>query len=1295
MSREDVWLFIIYPIKVSTGLEEAIFWGTRGFTTGDATQESATTIPEGLSSIANVYFDGVIEGSAMNVRRSILGGRTVFGKRSTIDFGRLKATLVDNDIVISDYEWSGARMLAYYAESPSLFGDFDLRRTLSVIGEPRVVKGANSFVEMSVGTLDNSLGRPMQRERYKGYGTGLRLGETTDGLFPDSNGNGSTVGSAAHHPAQWVGTGDFTLSMKIRFERPYGGVIPDGTLLTSAPLTVEWTLTDTLDISWPDAGGTKTVSIADGIPDWAMRAYIDPDDPYNMVITRDTTNRTVKVYFNGHQTGSGTWIAADDPVSPGTSASDSFTLGQYATGLDPTPLWCIFGLSIYDALYTPDELENLDGDAKCHYSFDEGAGLEVFERGGRSLEENAYLITGTAQYIQFADNAVWSFGSESAARVRVTFAVPIGAVERSEVTYLAYKANVFRIYVGQSDDKVRASFYDGTGAAWMTDLIADEAVVPGEIYTVDLVMSEITQVARLYVNGELNDKRTETGTTFNTTSNLVYAGGTSTTTGDVAWIFDLGVWHRNPGGNEINQQWSQKLTGGEPGLEAYFPMDEGSGTTLKDLVTYDYDTETSTYSGTVSGGEWVTSKMTLSMTTGSHNHWTDSWTGRASFAGKNKPEGLGYVIGKTPLPINPVMGIYQLHRGKINGVTRATDGGDSLINAGDCTDLMNTFTEDNRFRVPGTVSISTSDDQLVGVGTQFRLWLLPGHTYNVNGDQVVIESVEDDQNATLLDNGPATSSGVKLYRSQPRPGFFRTDLSRGLIQFGQPPQYGYEVDFEGSVDEIEGYATDPATLAKLTVENAVGDQWRWLNYSPESNPTSLQFEFGDVLEYSNTSFSVGGWIKPDRGNFIFLRPNEPHWIGRRNGWELRHQVGNDSDPDDQWKVHATFLDNSDVRFEATSTEPLADGEAVHVAMAVDRVNDELRLYIDGVLQGTPTDISTAGIMKSTSDDLTIGKDYDLGGYSTDLFLYVGPHYASSDPDFAANSYDIMRYRKPRQSEVDAYWGMEEKLGVTIADEYGTYDGAPDGTYGKGVAKNPGGAIARVDTSALSTLTWDGNPAQVWAGSGDVEAREWLDRLARTWQGWWGIGIDGKLTVGQFDPNAASSATIPLVDVETSAHDVEAKMAVQPASEIKVGYALREMVFSEGSMFAFSDPVRMEQVLGRLDSQFEYVSKEIDDPYVDAVPLEYLTASSTRAGATAVMRWLKGLFSGTSWLLSFAVEWLPDLTYQNGDVVTLEQMPIATDGTPGGTAATGVIVEINDQPESGVSEITVWLADIVE
>lgn len=1283
MSRSGTWLAVAFPRLASTGVVTPLYWGTRSLTTGSSSEETATV--DGVASIADTYFDGVMDGAGTSVKRSVMGGgSTLFSSRSRADFGSLRITLSGSSLAVSDYEWSGARILLYYADGfPSLFSDYSLRRSLRFVGEPEVVGGSDDYATFKVGTWDYSLGRPVQRDRYKGTGSGIRLGENTD--FPDSTGVASTVGTTAHHPGHLYDA-DFTIAAKVRLEPPVGGTVGSVTLLDTgagaSTLRIKFDhINDDAEISWPDSGGTNTVSVAGGFPTWVR----SEEEVRTVIVSRDTATRTVKVYWDGVLAGSQTWIAADDPVIPLANVADSVSIGGGG-------FYSIFGLSMYREVLDPDGVDDLGADAAVHYGFNEGSGLEVFERNDRVVAETGYLITGTAQYVQFADNSVWDFGDHAEARVRVTFSVP--EIPASTAAYILYRGSVVRIYVSQTDGKLYAGFYDGTGAAWMTSLVSLNAITPGEVYTVDLVMSENSQVARLYLDGELQEKRTYTGVTFNSVVAATYAGGAGTADGDGAWIFDVGVWHKNSSAREISDEWSTKLTGGEYGIKAYFPFDEGSGTTVYDSVTFDPDTGTSTYSGTLSGGEWATSKLDLTMGSGSHNHWTDSYEGGPTLAGRWKPEGLGRVIGKSPTPVNMASGVYQLHRSQILQVIRATDGGSVLYNAGDCDDLFSTFTENGRFRLPGTVSISTANDQLVGVGTQFTAWLLPGHTYNVNGDQVVIESVEDDWNATLLNNGPATSSGVNIYRSQPRAGWFRTDLSRGLIQFGGPPQFAYEVEYLGGVDEVHGFSSEPTGIAQVAIEGAIGERWRWLDYATgnKSGLPAYEFDFGNNFENASTSFSAGGWVKPDESTngFVFLGYEEPMWMGRRLGWELRYKVGNDTSPEEQYRVKATFLDASDVRFTATSIEPLSDREAHLVAMAVDRVNDELRLYVDGVLQET-VDISTAGNIKSGSSNMTLGRNYSDGTGGADMPMLIGPHFVSSDPDFAASAYSVMRFRKPYSSEVDAYWNMEEQIGTSVADEFGTYDGTM-ATNNKGVPKRDGGAIAPLDVTALDSVTAL-YPCQVWAGTEPSPASEWVDRLARSWRGWWGVSKEGKLSVGVFDQNAASSRTINAVDVDDRNQQLRARMAVQPASSIRVGYALREAVIAQGQGYQFGDPEELARVTGVMDTPFEYVEKETGTSYPDAVPLEYLTAHSTKAGALWVWTWLASLFGSVSWLFSFAVSWLSTQDDENGDVLTIEEVPIITDGTPDGDPGIGVLVEINDRPEDGVSDLTVWTSGI--
>jgi len=104
------------------------------------------------------------------------------------------------------------------------------------------------------------------------------------------------------------------------------------------------------------------------------------------------------------------------------------------------------------------------------------------------------------------------------------------------------------------------------------------------------------------VNGDLVYK-TDTGVAFVTNTYPVKIGSQLITgygylSDYYGFMSDVRVWSafRTPG--QIRQNMYSKLTGNEPGLLAYWPMNEGTGSTVADLTSNNNP-------GTITGATWA------------------------------------------------------------------------------------------------------------------------------------------------------------------------------------------------------------------------------------------------------------------------------------------------------------------------------------------------------------------------------------------------------------------------------------------------------------------------------------------------------------------------------------------------------------------------------------------------------------------------------------------------------------------------------------------------------------------
>ena len=128
--------------------------------------------------------------------------------------------------------------------------------------------------------------------------------------------------------------------------------------------------------------------------------------------------------------------------------------------------------------------------------------------------------------------------------------------------------------------------------AGQMDFGSSTAVNDGEWHHIAAVYDNGT--ASIYIDGVL-DATTSQGTTFGTgitRFGFVSAGSEATTfngTNTPFWPFngdieDFRIWSTARSASEIQDNMNRCLTGSETGLEVYYPMEEGTGTAVGDLV---------------------------------------------------------------------------------------------------------------------------------------------------------------------------------------------------------------------------------------------------------------------------------------------------------------------------------------------------------------------------------------------------------------------------------------------------------------------------------------------------------------------------------------------------------------------------------------------------------------------------------------------------------------------------------------------------------------------------------------
>ncbi len=159
----------------------------------------------------------------------------------------------------------------------------------------------------------------------------------------------------------------------------------------------------------------------------------------------------------------------------------------------------------------------------------------------------------------------------------------------------------YKLYAGTNN---KWQFWTGDGKRWVT-LIGS-----------DVVLNTWTHVAAtydgskmtLYINGEPVGTPVQSKINLNTTYPLRIGAGK--TEGNPGFFFngeitEVRLWNRVHSQDQIKQSMNQRLQGDEAGLVGYWPLNEGSGTTVADKTNHEN-------SGTIHGATWKQEELDLS-----------------------------------------------------------------------------------------------------------------------------------------------------------------------------------------------------------------------------------------------------------------------------------------------------------------------------------------------------------------------------------------------------------------------------------------------------------------------------------------------------------------------------------------------------------------------------------------------------------------------------------------------------------------------------------------------------------
>jgi len=147
---------------------------------------------------------------------------------------------------------------------------------------------------------------------------------------------------------------------------------------------------------------------------------------------------------------------------------------------------------------------------------------------------------------------------------------------------------------------------------------------------------------------------------------------------------------------ELKQYMHEELTGSEANLKAYWPFNEGTGSTLNDLASGGHDI-------TITGATW---QHTLE--------------GDSSLRGQLKPVTVGSVLNRPCVAVDPGNLVYQVHDGSASTISAVYINAKeiSLSSAGDVTDIWASTPDIDKYitdKSKGLIRLGTNYDSSVAI----------------------------------------------------------------------------------------------------------------------------------------------------------------------------------------------------------------------------------------------------------------------------------------------------------------------------------------------------------------------------------------------------------------------------------------------------------------------------------------------------------------------------------------------------------------------------------------------------
>ncbi|RJR15967.1 LamG domain-containing protein [Candidatus Microgenomates bacterium] len=687
---------------------------------------------------------------------------------------------------------------------------------------------------------------------------------------------------------------------------------------------------------------------------------------------------------------------------------------------------------------------------------------------------------------------------------------------------------------------------------------------------------------RLYIDGQLVNKNTTAGSTFDfTTPQLVFGGklGGVCTTDFAGQVDDVRVYNyaRTPGQIVSDMNASHPLGGSPIGSQViYYKFDEMQGTVANDNVgnqngTIDSNLTWSTpneckYNGCL---EWDAAGEEVTIATASdapvdfgpgEAFSGSAWVYVTTMPGSGNQDAI---IAKWDETGN--LAAYKLY--VENDDADTTGNFEVQIYDESASQALTASQANDSVAVNTWYYVAwTFNGGITGAAGDLKLYVDGRYVAQntANGSFAGIEDLGSDFTIGEYDPGDAVANNtaftgfideVKIYAAELTAANIQVDhnagaalsVSNGQIEdgVGTPPVGWWKLDDNTGTAAVDSSGND--NNASLLTPGDTNNEGDWL---PGKIGAGFNAELADhdvatvtdpasgVLDFGTGSFTLMGWVNPESNPFSG-RPFTKGFFSTSSGYGFEINGSNGSwqfdggDPDTSPSTNA---------FAIETINAILTGEWHHLAGVVDKSTNQVRVYIDGIAQTfnivsgfcgsnqtTYLDISSCTINVSTGNNFDIGGIYDSGtpttfqpfdGIIDDVKVY---NYARSQ---AQIMYDYNRGRPI------GYWKMDEASWTANCSTDSVFDSSGYNNHGDSC---PNGTGQTTPVSAKYNTGVDFDGSDDYFTMGDVANFDFVDGQNFSISGWFNrdtFTTDDTLVAKKNDQGNTTAGFIAWIDDST-------------------------------------------------------------------------------------------------------------------------------------------------------------------